>query len=670
VSRDGERREEVLTKLHEATRSLMRASDRTTIGEIVIETCEEVLGLGIALLAVVDEETEELYPLVTSDRAEAVLPPLEGLRYGPGSLPWQLFQSEEAHAFVDIGEHLPEVDDRVGTAVLVPMGEHGLLAVGSSDARELDASDVDFVKTLAANAETAIERARREERLREEHSRITALFQNTSDAIVEVSYASIEEPVVEAVNPAFERTFGFDREEVVGEPVVDVLVPPERREHVREWLEQFQQEGGQQYETEVQRQTAEGLRDFLLRAVSVDHSGIGYAIYTDITDRVAYARTLDQLHETTRELVQAGSPEEVSQITIDAAEDILGFPMNGVRLYDADRGTLVPAAMTAETVETLGERPEYGPGDGIVWEAFESQETKVVRQTDEHGLGEVPSGVESAIYLPLGRRGTLSIGARTTHHFDEVDVRLAEVLAANARVALERADREAQLKQREEELARQNDRLEQFASVVSHDLRNPLSVAQGYLDLFAELCADDLPDDDDRLAHLERVERAHRRMDRLIGDLLALARQGNAVGETEPVELGVVARTAWQTVDTAAATLSVEDDGTFTADRDRVVELFENLFRNAITHGGTDVSVTVGTTASGFYVEDDGVGIPPDERDGVFEHGYTTDSEGTGFGLAIVQEIVTAHDWAIAAVEPTGTGARFEVDGVDWTSNS
>jgi PAS domain S-box-containing protein len=670
VSRDGERREEVLTKLHEATRSLMRASDRTTIGEIVIETCEEVLGLGIALLAVVDEETEELYPLVTSDRAEAVLPPLEGLRYGPGSLPWQLFQSEEAHAFVDIGEHLPEVDDRVGTAVLVPMGEHGLLAVGSSDARELDASDVDFVKTLAANAETAIERARREERLREEHSRITALFQNTSDAIVEVSYASIEEPVVEAVNPAFERTFGFDREEVVGEPVVDVLVPPERREHVREWLEQFQQEGGQQYETEVQRQTAEGLRDFLLRAVSVDHSGIGYAIYTDITDRVAYARTLDQLHETTRELVQAGSPEEVSQITIDAAEDILGFPMNGVRLYDADRGTLVPAAMTAETVETLGERPEYGPGDGIVWEAFESQETKVVRETDEHGLGEVPSGVESAIYLPLGRRGTLSIGARTTHHFDEVDVRLAEVLAANARVALERADREAQLKQREEELARQNDRLEQFASVVSHDLRNPLSVAQGYLDLFAELCADDLADDDDRLAHLERVERAHRRMDRLIGDLLALARQGNAVGETEPVELGVVARTAWQTVDTAAATLSVEDDGTFTADRDRVVELFENLFRNAITHGGTDVSVTVGTTASGFYVEDDGVGIPPDERDGVFEHGYTTDSEGTGFGLAIVQEIVTAHDWAIAAVEPTGTGARFEVDGVDWTSNS
>jgi signal transduction histidine kinase len=158
-------------------------------------------------------------------------------------------------------------------------------------------------------------------------------------------------------------------------------------------------------------------------------------------------------------------------------------------------------------------------------------------------------------------------------------------------------------------------------------------------------------------------------MDRLIGDLLTLARQGNAVGETETVGLGSVARAAWETVDTAAATLSVDDDGTFTADRDRVVELFENLFRNAITHGGADVSVTVGTTPDGFYVEDDGVGIPAAERDDVFEHGYTTHSEGTGFGLAIVREIVTAHDWSIAAVEPAGTGARFEVGGVEWTSN-
>jgi signal transduction histidine kinase len=403
--------------------------------------------------------------------------------------------------------------------------------------------------------------------------------------------------------------------------------------------------------------------------VSVDDSGIGYAIYTDITDRVAYTRTLDQLHETTRELVQAGSPEEVARITVDAAADILGFPMNGVRLYDPGKGTLTPVAMTDETVTALGERPEYGPGDGVVWDAFESQETQIIQETDGHDFGKVASGVESGIYLPLGRRGTLSIGARTTHHFDEVDVRLAEVLAANARVALERADREAQLKQREEELARQNDRLEQFASVVSHDLRNPLSVAQGYLDLFDELCAEELPEDDDRFAHLGRVKRAHRRMDRLIGDLLTLARQGNAVGETETVGLGSVARAAWETVDTAAATLSVDDDGTFTADRDRVVELFENLFRNAITHGGADVSVTVGTTPDGFYVEDDGVGIPAAERDDVFEHGYTTHSEGTGFGLAIVREIVTAHDWSIAAVEPAGTGARFEVGGVEWTSN-
>jgi len=102
-------------------------------------------------------------------------------------------------------------------------------------------------------------------------------------------------------------------------------------------------------------------------------------------------------------------------------------------------------------------------------------------------------------------------------------------------------------------------------------------------------------------------------------------------------------------VETDTAELRVDDDLAFKADPARLKRLFENLFRNALDHGGPDVTVTVGALSDkpGFYVFDDGPGIPEGDGDSVFEPGYTTREEGTGFGLAIVAEMVTAHGWTI-----------------------
>ena len=88
-------------------------------------------------------------------------------------------------------------------------------------------------------------------------------------------------------------------------------------------------------------------------------------------------------------------------------------------------------------------------------------------------------------------------------------------------------------------------------------------------------------------------------------------------------------------------------------------------------HGSSDgdaVTITVGELpdGDGFYVEDDGVGIPPDAREDVFDPGYSTDEDGTGFGLSIVRQVVEAHEWEIRAVEGSEGGARFEVTGVDF----
>jgi signal transduction histidine kinase len=196
-------------------------------------------------------------------------------------------------------------------------------------------------------------------------------------------------------------------------------------------------------------------------------------------------------------------------------------------------------------------------------------------------------------------------------------------------------------------------RLEEFASVVSHDLRNPLNVARGHLEL-----GRDTGDDH----HFAEAEDALERMERIIDDLLTLAREGESEFDAERVGLGDIARTAWAAVDSmdADATLDVADDRELVADETALLRLLENLFRNAVEHGGTDVAVTVGATEDGFYVADDGPGIPEGERSEVFESGYTTSDEGTGFGLAIVQEVADGHGWQLAVTESEAGGARFE----------
>ena len=218
---------------------------------------------------------------------------------------------------------------------------------------------------------------------------------------------------------------------------------------------------------------------------------------------------------------------------------------------------------------------------------------------------------------------------------------------------------ELQRQEVNERLHAQNEQLNQFASVVSHDLRNPLNVAEGRLELAREECESE---------HLDAVSRSHDRMNALIDDLLTLAREGEQLGEVEPVDVGVLTDNCWQNVATDTATLTIDINRTVQADRSRLQQLLENVLGNAIEHGGEGVSITLGELADGFFIEDDGRGIPEADRETVFEVGYSTSEDGTGFGLNIVKQVAEAHGWNVCVTEGSEGGARFEITGVEFSA--
>ncbi|ELZ38909.1 multi-sensor signal transduction histidine kinase [Halorubrum tebenquichense DSM 14210] len=317
-----------------------------------------------------------------------------------------------------------------------------------------------------------------------------------------------------------------------------------------------------------------------------------------------------------------------SRYVVEVADDVTGSFGEGavVDLSETNCERVVSTAASVQ-VRDVASDPDLSARSGFVQQGISCY------------VG-APVIVDGDVY------GTFCFYDRTdrSEPFSDWEATLVDLMARWVGYELER--RETQI-----EMRRERDRLEQFASVVSHDLRSPLNVAAGNVDLVRESV------DDERLA---RTSKALDRMEELIGDALSFARLGERVVETEAVDLVRVVEEAWATTATGDATLAADALGTVVGDASRVRTLFENLFRNAVEHAGDAPTVTVGWDDGVLYVADDGPGIPEENRDQVFETGYTTSGEGTGFGLGIVKAVAEAHGWTVRAAAADGGGARFE----------
>jgi len=457
-------------------------------------------------------------------------------------------------------------------------------------------------------------------------------------------------PVVYA-NDRFLEVTGYDREDVLGQSWLAMRGPETREERVARVRQAIEAGEATALDLRLYRADGDPFRDRVRLTPVPDDTGemIRYvAFHEDVTEERRRRETVETLHEAATRIQNAETAETVCQRTVSAAATVLDFDMCAILLREDE--WLVSVADSADAPPDGSRRMRLD--QGLAGETYRSGESRLVPDIREDETVDPAKDIYlSGISVPVGDRGVFQAVGTETHAFDEGDVELAELLVTHTASALERIDRER-------ELQRQNERLESFVNVVSHDLRNPLNVLGGSLEL-AQQTGD--PE------HFERGKRAHERMEELVEDLLALARQGEEIERLATVDVGRVADESWDTVATAEGRLDVETDLTVRCHEGRLRQLLENLFRNATEHGGENVTVTVDKLPSedGFYVADDGPGIPPDRRDRVFESGFSTAEDGTGFGLSIVDQIATAHDWNVRVAESDAGGARFEIVDVD-----
>ena len=306
-------------------------------------------------------------------------------------------------------------------------------------------------------------------------------------------------------------------------------------------------------------------------------------------------------------------------------------------------------ALSAETGDTTGSEPTYRPTYG---DRIPTADLDRVSEQLEHAI-KTGEQYQADFRVQPPDEPQRWIQARGVVEYDH-DGQPDRVLGVQTDITAQK-ERERELERTKQTLEAKNERLNEFAATVSHDLRNPLEIAQGYLDVARETGEADA---------FATLERSLDRMESMIDELLALARTETVDPETEPVRLADLVATAWETTQTGTAELvcDLPDSMTVVAEQSPLKNVFENLFRNAVEHNESPVTVSVGELDDGgFSIEDTGSGLPETDDQSVFEQGFTTNDSGTGFGLAITRNLIEAHGWTITATEGEAGGARFEI---------
>ncbi|MFD1511928.1 PAS domain S-box protein [Halomarina rubra] len=613
----------------------------------LLELCCEVLGFDSGLLSRVSDNDYEI-------RASHAL----GEHIAVGDV----FDLEETYCkrvvesasvewFLDASETAPDhatyreltQESFLGIPVWVGSDLYGTLCLVSDTGREKPPSgpELTLVNLVADWVGNELLRKQRQRELKTMTNRISSLIDATPLAIIAVD----RQRVVTEWNTGAEEMFGYLASEVIGERYP--LVPDEKLDRSERILERSL-DGECLSGVTIARETKDGeIRNIRLSTIPIREADGSidevYAIMDDVTERWRFEEKLKALQMTTRRLSLAADAEEIIQLTVNAATDVLGHPLTAFWQYEKSADKLQPTVSSVAAQQQVPRLPTFEPGDGRLWDVF--AESGYILYEDLSTVDDRYEGIRSGLAVAVGEYGVLGTGTPVASEYDEQDLELVQILTSATEAALIRADREQHLRET-------NERLDEFASVVAHDLRTPLTAAVAYTDIAHETGAD---------KHFEEIEAAHSRMSTLIEDLLTLARNTDRTIDQETVSLDTLIEDAWTGLSTGGETLDADSLGTITCDRSQLRRVFENLFRNALEHGRAETITVERLADGGFAVSDDGRGFGKSPPEGLFKRGHLSSNGGIGFGLTIVNDIVAAHGWSVEAMTATNGGARFEV---------
>lgn len=475
----------------------------------------------------------------------------------------------------------------------------------------------DQYAVLAQRIRHAVERERASVKMDEVEQRIDAILEASSDAVL----VSVDGHIVYANQAAVELMRADYKDDLVERSVLDVIHPEDRR-RLADAIEPVQ-EGKQR------------ITRWPLNVQTLDDSPLSLEVTGRNITWEGEQGVLLVIHDIT-DIEKAQQRQLRYRAVFDNAFDALVIADDDGRFIDINRGACTLFGLPEE--DLLGRTiPEFAPEDfdfQAAWEQFQGDETE---------RGRFP------LVSASGEQFTVEYAATT-------NIVPGEHLSILRDVTDQAMD--------ERDLQRENLRLEEFARTISHDLRNPLNTVRGYVELARE---------EGEPGHFDYIEGGLDRMEQIVENVLALARAGQENGSTEAVDFSSAIEDAWHIVvgEDTAATLDIDDrlPDRIRADIDLLSQILENMFDNAIKHGGEEVTVRVVAMDDGFAIEDDGPGIPESDHETIFERGFSTEDSGIGFGLYLVKKSTLGHGWDIQVTESEAGGARFEFSGVEASGN-
>ncbi len=486
------RRERAIRELQAATTRMQEADAATAVADVAVETAAEALDLPVSVCWFQDQEAERLVPAAATDAVHDwdLLSSLSADRYE-----YEVFQQGSVETYEPTSVN---PDNPLKTAVLLPLGDHGLIAAGRPDERHYDEVTMAVARTLADHTVTALDRIAREREVRESQYRLEAILNRIDEAVFLAPVSELDEgrPAPEYVSSGYETIWGQPLEglhERYEEGFFGTLHPEDDAEY-RALIERIVREvdandAADSYSIEyrIERPDDEirwvhsdfyptDWRDDVPRVVIVSR---------DVTDRKTRERTIESFHDATAELTTADSVADAAAVAVDAAADVFAIPATAVYHYDEETTCLEPAA-TGPALADPATLDTLAAGESAGWRAFADGEMESVHVEEADPLA-VDAGTRLVCY-PLGGNGLLAVW-RTD---EGLDTEAASILAATLEAALNRIRGERRVASRREALQEQTARAERLAAIteVTRRVEAAITTAASRRGMFDAVCGE------------------------------------------------------------------------------------------------------------------------------------------------------------------------------------